>query len=64
MQIIISKKQLDTPPEDFDWEYYIKTHQDLYNAGIKTKKMAECHYLVYKKENRQYKSSSELNKHE
>lgn len=47
-------------PEDFDWEYYVNAHPDIYRAGIKTQKMAEYHYVVYgKKENRQYKSPSD-----
>jgi len=43
-------------PEDFDWEYYVHAHPDLYRAGIKTQKLAEYHYAVYgNKENRNYK---------
>lgn len=56
----ISKEQLDTLPKDFDWKYYLHIHPDLGRAEIKTKEMAEYHYITHgKKENRLYKPPSD-----
>ena len=32
-------------PKNFDWEFYLKYYQDLRDAGLKTEKDAERHYL-------------------
>lgn len=42
--------------ENFDWEFYLASHEDLIKAGINTKKKALDHWNKYgKKEGRIYK---------
>jgi|TARA_B100001094_G_scaffold333423_1_gene411986 hypothetical protein len=43
-------------PKDFDWSFYLSSHPDLMQAGLKTEQAAINHYVSYgKNENRQYK---------
>src|SRR6056300_1016908 len=52
----ISKEQLDTLPEDFDWSFYITNHPDLMEFGFRTEEHAIGHYLLHgKNEGRLYK---------